>query len=226
LSNLSDAPQQPQLPAQQPAPRPLPQRPHNWGNVIRRAVTVGVGIVLLGGGFAAGLSTGRSAIPGYQHQVARIRGGLTTEQGKLTADQNLLQDAQTQAQNAQTAAQNAQATARTQVLSQYRSKLAALKQQQQTLAREQRALKAEEGQIQASTISADGVYVVGKDITSGTWHTSGDGGSGDQCYYATLGSTNTSDILDNNNFDGPETVDLSGAYAFQISGPCSWVKVG
>jgi hypothetical protein len=67
--------------------------------------------------------------------------------------------------------------------------------------------------------------VVGSDIASGTWHTAGDGGSGDQCYYATLNSTNTSDISDNNNFDGPETVSLSGAYAFQISGPCTWVKV-
>jgi hypothetical protein len=41
-----------------------------------------------------------------------------------------------------------------------------------------------------------------------------------------LGSTNTSNILDNNNFNGPETVNLSGAYAFQISGGCTWTKIG
>jgi hypothetical protein len=70
------------------------------------------------------------------------------------------------------------------------------------------------------------VYVVGKDIKSGTWHTNGDGGQTDnECYYATINSTNTSDIADNNNFDGPETVDVSRAYAFQISGPCTWVLV-
>ena len=33
----------------------------------------------------------------------------------------------------------------------------------------------------------------------------------------------TSDINNNNNFDGPETVDLSsGVHAFEISGPCTW----
>jgi hypothetical protein len=45
------------------------------------------------------------------------------------------------------------------------------------------------------------------------------------CYYATLASTHTSNINDNNNFNGPETVDVSAAYAFQISGGCTWVKV-
>jgi hypothetical protein len=35
-------------------------------------------------------------------------------------------------------------------------------------------------------------------------------------------STNTSDIIDNNNFGGPETVSTSGAYALEISGPCTW----
>jgi len=61
-----------------------------------------------------------------------------------------------------------------------------------------------------------------RDIPSGTYHTSG----GSQCYYATLGSTDTSNIMDNNNFNGPETVDVSGAYAFQITGGCTWHKIG
>ena len=58
--------------------------------------------------------------------------------------------------------------------------------------------------------------------TSGTWHTNG----GSQCYYALLGSTDTSNIIDNNNITGPATVSLGGAYAFDISGGCTWVKVG
>lgn len=36
--------------------------------------------------------------------------------------------------------------------------------------------------------------------------------------------TNVSNIS-NGNFDGPETVSLSGVYAFQINGPCTWVLV-
>lgn len=75
-------------------------------------------------------------------------------------------------------------------------------------------------QGQATSISADGVYVIGTDIAGGTWHTSG----GQQCYEATLASTDTSNIMDNNNFTGPDTVNLAGAKAFEINGGCTWTK--
>src|SRR5690349_9745632 len=74
----------------------------------------------------------------------------------------------------------------------------------------------------ATQISDDGVYVVGQDIPGGTWHTSG----GSQCYEATLASTDTSNIIDNNNFTGPDTVSLAGAKAFDISGGCTWRHEG
>lgn len=77
-------------------------------------------------------------------------------------------------------------------------------------------------QGQATQISQDGVYVVGTDIPGGTWHTSG----GQQCYEATLASTDTSNIIDNNNFTGPDTVSLAGAKAFDISGGCTWTHEG
>jgi hypothetical protein len=76
-------------------------------------------------------------------------------------------------------------------------------------------------QSQATQISADGVYVIGSDIPGGTWHSSG----GQQCYEATLASTDTSNIIDNNNFTGPDTVDLSGAKAFDITGGCAWQQI-
>jgi hypothetical protein len=75
-----------------------------------------------------------------------------------------------------------------------------------------------DAQGETTQISQDGVYVVGQDIPGGTWHTSG----GSQCYEATLGSTDTSNIIDNNNFTGPDTVSLAGAKAFDISGGCNW----
>jgi hypothetical protein len=77
-------------------------------------------------------------------------------------------------------------------------------------------------QGEATRISDDGVYVVGQDIPGGTWHTSG----GSQCYEATLASTDTSNIMDNNNFTGPDTVSLAGAKAFDISGGCTWRHEG
>ena len=101
--------------------------------------------------------------------------------------------------------------------------------EQAKLNSEAAALKAQQAQLaqltgmtQSNQISADGVYVVGRDIKGGVWHTSG----GSQRYYARLGSTDTSNILDNDIFNGPETVDLSGTYALEISGGCTWVKIG
>jgi hypothetical protein len=43
-------------------------------------------------------------------------------------------------------------------------------------------------------------------------------------HYATLNSTDGSitSIIANGNFDGPETISLSGVYAFQANGGCTW----
>ena len=202
-----------------PSPPGSPSPPRTSRKSLKIAAVVVCALVLLGGGFAAGVAVGRSPIDGYKQQLARANRNLTAEQAKVAAEKTTLATEQGSVQTAQATAKNAMATATAKVKAQYKSKLASVQALQQKLQREQ-------GIVQHNTISADGVYVVGKDIGSGTFHTSGDGGSGDQCYYATLGSTNTSNILDNNNFDGPETVDLSGAYAFQISGGCTWVKVG
>ena len=150
----------------------------------------------------------QSTINTYKNQVAQLQGQVSTAKANVAAEQGKVATAQQTAQNA-VAAANAKAA------SQYASREAAVQ-------RLLRKLQQEQGTIQKSTISADGVYVVGKDIPPGTYHTSG----GNQCYYATLGSTDTSNIMDNNNFNGPETVDVSGAYAFQITGGCTWHKAG
>ena len=123
-------------------------------------------------------------------------------------------------------AKAANATLRSQA-SQLTGQSSSLKQQQTALPRQQRQLKAQLGEVQASQISDDAIYVVGKDIKPGVYHTDGSGDTGaSDCYFATLNSTDTSNIADNNNFDGPETVDVSSAYAFEINGPCTWSRVG
>src|SRR5579859_3352886 len=99
--------------------------------------------------------------------------------------------------------QNAMSTALTQVKAQYKSKFAALQAQEQQVAGMRAKLNRELGVVQSSTISQDGVYVVDKDIPAGVYHTSGAGANsqpGGDCYFATLNSTNTEDITDNNNF--------------------------
>jgi len=162
---------------------------------------IGVGIGAAGSGQSGLVSSQKAQIARLEHTLSAMRTQLTT--------------AQTEAANAKTTAQNAVTIANQQAAAKYAGREAAVQKMQRKLAREL-------GIVAKSTISADGVYVVGRDIPSGTYHTSGGG----ECYYATLGSTDTSNILDNNNFNGPETVDVSGAHAFQITGGCTWHKIG
>jgi hypothetical protein len=68
--------------------------------------------------------------------------------------------------------------------------------------------------------------VVGQDIDPGTYHTDSPSGGGN-CYYALLSSTNTSDIIDNNNTTGPATITVgSGVKAVETQGCDGWQKVG
>jgi carboxypeptidase C (cathepsin A) len=173
-------------------------------------LAIGASIGAAANSHASQLNTDRVHIHTLQVQVQSLQSKLTRAYTQVATAQN---NAAAAAQKASTATSRAQAAA----AAQYASREAAVK-------RLLRKLQREQGVVMSNTISASGVYVVGKDIQPGVYHTSGSGGGGimNQCYYATLGSTDTSNILDNNNFNGPETVDVSGAYAFQIDGGCTW----
>jgi hypothetical protein len=56
-----------------------------------------------------------------------------------------------------------------------------------------------------NVLSGDGVFVVGLDIKPGVYRTAGPA-SGRTGYYALLSSTNTTDIINNNNIAGPATM--------------------
>ena len=135
---------------------------------------------------------------------------------------NATLSSQVTAANARAA--NAVRAAQAAAKSDYAARNAALNREAATLKRQSQAIAAEIGEVRANTIRADGMYVVGHDIQPGTWHTAGNGSaSGGQCAYAVIGSANA--LQRNIYFDGPWTVDLSGAHAFAISGPCTWVRV-
>jgi hypothetical protein len=172
------------------------------------------------------LASAKTANASLRTQVTKLNGQVSTLRGQVRGLHGQVATAQSQARNATSAASTkaAQAyAARNAALTQQSS---ALKQQQTALSRQQQQVKAQLGDIQASQLSGDGVYVVGQDIKPGTYHTNGSGDPGaNDCYFATLNSTDTSNIADNNNFDGPETVDVSSAYAFEINGPCTWSRV-
>jgi hypothetical protein len=73
----------------------------------------------------------------------------------------------------------------------------------------------------------DGTWVVGSDIQPGVYKTQGPGAGGLPCYWARLSSLNTQDIIDNGLPNGPTTIEVhSGDKALELSGGCTWHKVG
>ena len=192
------------------------RRQRNWV----RGVGVVVVALLVGVAIGSAAASNAQALNSANRKAAAARQRAQTLRTQVGTLQTEYSDAETQAKDALTLADAKAKTA-------YSARNLALGQLARSLDKRSRAISAEEGMVQSSQISGSGVYVVGRDIKAGAYHTAGDGGQTDnECYYATLNSTNTSDISDNNNFDGAETVDLSGVYAFQISGPCTWVRAG
>jgi hypothetical protein len=149
------------------------------------ALLAGVGIGTSANNNAGALHTALSASASLRGQVRTLHGQVSTIQGQLSS-------AQAQAQQAVTSA-NAKAA------SAYAARNASLNQRAASLKQGEAAVRAAEGQLQASQISGDGVYVVGSDIKPGIYHTNGSGDTGqNDCYFATLNSTDTSNISDNN----------------------------
>jgi len=77
-----------------------------------------------------------------------------------------------------------------------------------------------------SIMPQSGVYVVGTNIKRGVYHTAGATTSSANCYYALLKSTNTNDIIDNNNVTGPATITVRAAVkAVDTTGCKPWRRV-
>jgi hypothetical protein len=207
----------------QSAPASVPLKPRSGPSRKRVIISVVVLAIIAVVGVAS-FAVGHRGKAALRESLAQDRAKLTSLQSKYATIQGQLSSAQSQLEQAQATAQRATATAEAKAKAQYAVKMSAVDQEQHNLNGEEQQAKTELGQLQASSISGSGVYVVGQDIKSGIWHTNGDGGMTDnECYYATLsGSDTINDIIDNNNFDGDETVDASGAYALEISGPCTW----
>ena len=217
-------------PADRPLPRLVDTGQHGQRGTVRRRVLTGVCLVValsIGIGIGAASADNSGALATANSQVSALRGQVTSLKGQVASLNDTVTSWKNQAQQATATAQHATATADAKASDAYAARNSALSQQEATLKQQEKTVAAEMGQFQASQISGDGVYVVGKDIKAGVYHTNGSGNTGaNDCYFATLNSTDTNNIADNNNFDGPETVDVSSAYAFEVNGPCTWVRVG
>ena len=99
------------------------------------------------------------------------------------------------------------------------ARAADLSVKEKAVAAREKAVKVVETAVKDNTVAGEGVYEVGADIKAGTYKTAGKRG----CYYAVLNSTDTSDIADNNNLDGPGVLTVSTGQYLQVSGCADWV---
>jgi cell division protein FtsB len=203
---------------------------------------VGVGVVSLGLGSAAGAAGKSDAnkISALKAQKSALAGQLDTAHGDTASTRQQVSDLQGQISGAQadvararSDAADALAIARKKVAAQnaatvarLNAQAAGLNQRATALARAERVFREQVSTYNDSTMTGSGLYLVGTDIAPGTYHTTGDDGSGD-CYWARLSSTDTSDILDNDNTTGPTTITIYRSdKAFQTDGCADWHKIG
>jgi uncharacterized protein YoxC len=221
---------------------------------VAAAFLIGAGITgaITGGVSNAALTTRdtelRTTTGQWQHKVDGLQSALADVTDNLKAARA---DAREQADRAATAYTDAQAAA-DQVLqsdkadleTKYRARKAALDARTKSLDARSRALDARSKRLNqraaavsqaetsyaADTIPGDGTYVVGVDITAGTYRTSGPAAGNDLfCYWARLSSTDGSfdAIITNGNTAGPTTVTIAASdKAFEVSGCADWHKVG
>jgi hypothetical protein len=148
-----------------------------------------------------------SKLASTQHQLDQTKAHLA----QAKADLGNLPQAQAQLKADQ--AKLAQAQAK---LKQSEHRVAA---RESAVAKRERKVGIVEKEVAANTLGGDGMYSVGHDMKPGTYKTSGSTG----CYYAILNSTDTSDIADNNNVDGPAFVTVGSGQYFESQGCADWV---
>jgi hypothetical protein len=82
------------------------------------------------------------------------------------------------------------------------------------LATLRRKVRGARSTIAKSSFPGEGTFRVGKEVEPGTYKAAGSSG----CYWARLGSGDTSDIIDNNNADGPVLLTIEpGDFAIEVA---------
>jgi hypothetical protein len=101
-----------------------------------------------------------------------------------------------------------------------------LRSEQSAVATERSKLRRLTGQVseaRASSFRGTGTYLVGADIQPGTYRAAATPG----CYWARLATLDTTDIIDNDNADGPVVVQIAPSdKAFQVDGCGTFHRIG
>lgn len=157
------------------------------------------------------LDSARGDLRETSTELEQVRARLDSVAGDLPERENRLKAA-LQKLNQEAAALDQRAAA-------LDERAAVLSGKEKAVAAREKAVKVVETAVEDNTVAGEGVYEVGADIKAGTYKTAGRRG----CYYAVLNSTDTSDIADNNNLDGPGALTVSTGQYLQLSGCAEWV---
>lgn len=199
-------------------------KPTFWRRRWVQLTGVGIaGLVIGSAGASSSTNTHSGELKTANAKVASLSGELSTTKSTLAATQQRLsaaQSASTNAVQAATAQVRAQDAATRHQLA---ARKAALDARQSKLAALQAKVSGQVAAYNANSIPGDGEFLVGRQVKPGIYQAAASPG----CYWARLSSLNTQDIIDNNNVDGPTTVQiLASDTAFQTQGCATFHKIG
>ena len=100
-----------------------------------------------------------------------------------------------------------------------RQRAAAAARQEELDAREE-DISATEQEVESNTIT-DGIWQLNSDFQPGLYRAPGGGG----CYWALLGSADTSDIINNGGFSSNQTLQIDSPF-FETNDCGDWTKIG
>lgn len=174
-----------------------------------------LGLFIVIGVEAATISEANDRATAAQNELTTAQSDLSAARSEAKAATDVLSAAQSDAKTAKDALSAAQAglAARKTTLDAAAAAVAA---------REAKVGAAEKA-AQANTFAGDGTYLVGTDVQPGTYKADASPG----CYWARLKSLDTSDIIDNQNPDGPVVLQiLSTDKAVEVARCAEFHKVG
>jgi len=174
-----------------------------------------LGLFIVIGVEAAAISEANDRATAAQNELTTAQSDLSAARSEAKAATDVLSAAQSEAKTAKDALSAAQAglAARKTTLDAAAAAVAA---------REVKVGAAEKA-AQANTFAGDGTYLVGTDVQAGTYKADASPG----CYWARLKSLDTSDIIDNQNPDGPVVLQiLSTDKAVEVARCAEFHKVG
>lgn len=172
-------------------------------------------------GLAIGISVGAARSSG-KTEIAAANVRATATQNKLTTSQSDLSTSRSDLTTAR-----AETLTATDALTAAQAGLATRKSDLDAATAAVAAREAKVGAVekaaQANTFAGDGTYLVGTDVKPGTYKAAATTG----CYWARLKSLDTSDIIDNQNADGPVVLQiLATDKAIEVSRCAEFHKVG